>query len=360
MPDPTRGERGGPADARPELVVVCGAVRDAVRATGAAMRAPGTVVVAPDLRELGEGVVHRVVTDDSGSRTAVVELTHGCVSCTLREDLLPLLLSLAADRRTLRVVLLLDPGMEPEPVCEALAHLVAEGADGPVTDVLALRGVVAVLDAAHWLDDAGSDDALADRGRATTGDDDRTVAQIVVEHAEFADVLVLAGVEPGLRRPFHPQRLHEAFGVLLTGTVRVRGRLWVATQPGYALWLESAGGALQIGHAGRWLATADPQEWDAVDPERRAAAALRWDEQFGDREQQLVVLAHEAAPADLVAALDAALLTDEELALGEAVWRTWDDPFGTWHTDPCAEPGPDPATTADTADPTADRRRGTP
>lgn len=155
MPDPTRGERGGPADARPELVVVCGAVRDAVRATGAAMRAPGTVVVAPDLRELGEGVVHRVVTDDSGSRTAVVELTHGCVSCTLREDLLPLLLSLAADRRTLRVVLLLDPGMEPEPVCEALAHLVAEGADGPVTDVLALRGVVAVLDAAHWLDDAG-------------------------------------------------------------------------------------------------------------------------------------------------------------------------------------------------------------
>jgi G3E family GTPase len=52
------------------------------------------------------------------------------------------------------------------------------------------------------------------------------------------------------RRPFHPRRLHAAINTLLDGVVRARSRIWVATQPDTALWLESAGGALRIGHAG--------------------------------------------------------------------------------------------------------------
>jgi hypothetical protein len=86
------------------------------------------------------------------------------------------------------------------------------------------------------------------------------------------------------------------------------------------LWLESAGGALQIGPAGRWL-VADPGAWDDAGDERRAAAALCWDERWGDREQQLVVLVHDADPAGIVEALDAALLTDEELTLDVAAVR---------------------------------------
>ena len=73
----------------------------------------------------------------------------------------------------------------------------------------------------------------------------------------------------GHRRPFHPERLHAAFDVLLHGTIRVRGRVWVASQPEHVLWLESAGGALQIGVAGTWFA-ADPTAWDDADDERRA------------------------------------------------------------------------------------------
>jgi G3E family GTPase len=392
------------------LVLVCGVDRHAVLAAGEAMAAtdPGTALVVHDLRQLGEGVLTRSVRLPGDPwRTTAIELALGCVSCTLREDLLPLLLRLAADPTVGRVGLLLDPGMEPEPVCEALAHLVPEGADGPVTDVLEIAGVVAVLDGATWLDDAGSDEALADRELALTDDDDRTVAQIVVGHAEFADVLVVVGgaqpwdrvrrdavlarlapqarrldapsipdVTPllrelhpddrrgvpddphgpllrgqppltrdvgvsllhvGLRTPFHPQRLHEAFDVLLTGTVRVRGRVWVASRPDHALWIESAGGGLQIGMAGRWLASAGDEAWEAVDAERRASASLRWDERWGDREQQLVILVHDAEPADVIAALDLALLTEEELALGADAWRRFDDPFGMAHTDPCDE-----------------------
>jgi G3E family GTPase len=405
------------------LVIVCGVDRDAVLATGEAVATadPHTVLVAHDLRRLGEGVVTRAVRRDGRWTVSALELAHGCVSCTLREDLLPLLLALAADPDVERVVLLLDPGMEPEPVCEALAHVVPDDGAGPVTDVLEIVGVVAVLDGPTWLDDAGSEEALADRGLALTEDDDRTVAQIVVGHAEFADVLVVVGspdpwervrrdavlarlapqarrldvpgetqrsgarpgraaaagipdVTPvldelhpdarrgvaddphgpllrgqppltrdvgvsllhvGLRRPFHPQRLHEAFDVLLTGTVRVRGRVWVASRPEHALWIESAGGGLQIGMAGRWLA--DSLAWDDVDELRRASASLRWDDRWGDREQQLVVLVHDNDPAEIVAALDLALLTDDELAAGEAVWRAYPDPFGISHTDPCDE-----------------------
>lgn len=420
------------------LTLVCGADRAAAAAVAAALRGRRGVLVAHDLRGLGEGVVHRRVVDDDGAADTVLELAHGCVACTLREDLLPLLLRLARDEAVREVVLLLDPGMEPEAAAEALHALVPEGADGPVTEALTLRGVVAVIDAETWLDDAGGDDALVERGLGLTADDERTVAQMVVAQAEFADVLVVAGRCPtpwdrvrldavldrlapraerltvadppgsapevavelgaeivtrladprpgarrgvpedahapllrgqpplardagvsllhvGHRRPFHPERLHAAIDVLLHGTIRVRGRVWVASQPEHVLWLESAGGALQIGFAGRWLAAGGDSgdsgdsggsggsgdtggsgdSWDEVDDERRAAAALRWDDRFGDREQQLVVLVHDADPAGIVEALDAALLTDAELARGEAAWRRLPDPFEHRHVDPC-------------------------
>lgn len=399
-----------------DLTVVCGVDRMAAAGVAAALRARHTrtaVLVTHDMRALGEGVVRRRVVEDDGEHDAVLELAHACVSCTLREDLLPLLVRLARDPDVAHVVLLLDPGVEVEATCEALHGLVPEGLDRPVTDLFAMRGVVAVLDAATWLDDAGSDDALVERGLALTADDERTVAQIVVGQAEFADVLVVGGrcagawdrvrleavlarlaprarrvavvdgpgegpeaeidtllddlpgdarrgvpddahvsllrgqpplardagvslLHVGHRRPFHPERLHAAFDVLLHGTIRVRGRAWVASQPEHVLWLESAGGALQIGVAGTWFA-ADPTAWDDADDERRAAASLSWHERWGDREQQLVALVHDADPAGLVEALDAALLTDEELALGEAGWRRLPDPFEHRHTDPCPD-----------------------
>ncbi|MDD7940406.1 GTP-binding protein [Actinomycetospora lutea] len=398
------------------LTLVCGADRAAAAAVAAAVRPAGGVLVAHDLRGLGEGVVHRRVVDDEGAADTVLELAHGCVACTLREDLLPLLLRLAREPAVRHVVLLLDPGMEPDAAAGALHTLVPEGADGPVTDVLALRGVVGVIDAETWLEDAGGDHTLVERGLGLTGDDERSVAQVVVAQAEFADVLVVAGrcatpwdrvrldavldrlapraarltvadppggapeiaaelgadvvarladlgpdarrgvpedahapllrgqpplacdagvslLHVGHRRPFHPERLHAAVDVLLHGTIRARGRVWVASQPEHVLWLESAGGALQIGVAGTWLAAGG--SWADVDDERRAAAALRWDDRFGDREQQLVVLVHDADPAGIVEALDAALLTDAELARGQAAWRRFPDPFEHRHADPC-------------------------
>lgn len=137
------------------------------------------------------------------------------------------------------------------------------------------------------------------------------------------------------RRPFRPERLHEAIDVLLEGVVRARGRVWLATRPDAVLWLGSAGGGLEVGHAGEWLAAGDEDDWRAADPQRRAAADLRWHPRWGDRVQELAILVHDADPDRIDATLRGALLDDRELAAGEAAWRGLPDPLGRHHTDPC-------------------------
>ncbi|NMI00950.1 cobalamin biosynthesis protein CobW [Pseudonocardia sp. K10HN5] len=363
---------------------------------------PAVVVVHHDLREVDRGLLHRRLRDADSDTTTTLELAHGCVSCTLREDLLPTLRRLAGTVQ--RVVLHLDPVLEPEEVCWSLSHVLVDGQ--AVADVVDLRGVITTVHASGWLDDATSDETLAERGMTGLPDDERTVAQVAVGQAEFADLIVYTGSAEGwemartdavlarlspaalrlrlaeldervlltelpaearrgrpddvhapllrgrpplnpdcgvrlllfsARRPFHPERLHDAIDVLLDGVVRTRGRIWLATRPEAVLWLESAGGGLQIGYAGEWLAGQDARAWERVAPERRAMASLGWDPRFGDRAQDLVVLSHDADPDEIDVVLREALLTDAELAAGEAAWSALPDPFGWCHEDPCRD-----------------------
>jgi hypothetical protein len=128
----------------------------------------------------------------------------------------------------------------------------------------------------------------------------------------------------------------QAIDVLLEGVVYSRGRVWVATQPGEALWLESAGGGLRVASADTWLAAMTPEQRERVPAERRALAALKWDERFGDRDTSMVILTCGANPLEIDRTLQHALVTDDELA-HEASWATWEDPFGEFHEDPCDE-----------------------
>lgn len=391
-----------------------------VRAAAEALLEPGTVVVHHDLRTLGQGVLRRTVSTPDDARTTVLELAHGCVSCTLRQDLLPLLRRLHARADVARIVLQMDPALEPETLCWAITHVVVGGLpgspDAPARHDVRIEAVLTTIDAGTWLAEATGDAELAERGWAASPDDERTVAQLTVGQVEMADAVVVHGqaedawsaarlaavldrivpgaprgglwgvrallaavpassrrgrlddahapllrgeppldeecgvalVELNARRPFHPERLHHAVDVLLDGVVRARGRLWLATQPDVALWLESAGGGLQVGPAGPWLATlpADDAAWQQVDPQRRAMAALRWDPLAGDRDTALVALCHAADPQTVLAALREALVTDDELAAGQELWSTWDDPFAELHTDPCADADTDAADTS--------------
>ncbi|BDT95748.1 putative cobalamin synthesis protein [Nocardia sputorum] len=396
------------------------------RAAAVLGMAPGTVVVRHDLTQLREGIVHRTVRTATRETSAVLELAHGCVSCTLRTDLLPLLCTLARRDSVDRIVLALDPAFEAEAVCQAVEHVVVAGVhgrvDGPAGRDVRVEAVLTCLDAGAWLADATGDETLAERGLAAA-DDDRTVAQVAVGQVDFADAVIALGavtahtallgeaaaergklaavlarlipgapvawlgepssitpalvetlitrvpadsrrgrvfdahapllrgrppltsdygvelVEFAAARPFHPARLHEALDVLLDGVVTARGRVWLATQPDEVVWLESAGGGLRVGGAGRWLAAMPEAELSTVDPERRAMAALRWDERFGDRDISLSILVHDADPAEIREALHWALVEDDELRLVERAPERvalWEDPFGEWHADPCA------------------------
>jgi len=71
-----------------------------------------------------------------------------------------------------------------------------------------------------------------------------------------------------------------------------------------------------------------------VDPERRAFGDLRWEYRFGDRHTSMTILVCGADPADVLAALHGALLTDEEMNRPNG-WSAYDDPVGDWHTEPC-------------------------
>lgn len=388
---------------RVPLTLIAGVCTTAAAELADVFRArPGTAVVHHDLRQITEGVVRRRLSLGTRDEVSVLELAHGCVSCTLREDLLPLVRRLAARPGVRRIVVRLDEALEPEPVWHTF-ETVPVG-DRPVTDAVELDGVFTVLDRATWFGDATGDVTVAGHGLRAGPDNDRTLAQLVLAQVEFADVLVCAGApdpwtfartdavldrlaagaprlplrgldvdhafaaipassrrgeltdphgrllrgEPPLdrdagvstllfsaRRPFHPERLHTALDVLLDGVVRTRGRVWVASQPDAALWLESAGSGLSIEHAGPWLASPDGPAWENVSHERRAAASLRWDPRFGDRAQELMILTHRASSNEIAAALNHALLTDAELAAGPTQWATYHDPFGDGHTEPC-------------------------
>ncbi|WP_414731704.1 ribosome hibernation factor-recruiting GTPase MRF [Williamsia sp.] len=403
------------------LVIVTGFDRSASARTAHALAVPGTAVVQHDLSLIGEGTIVRTVSTigadgELDSRTTQNMLDHGCLSCAMREDVLPLLRMLHRRSNVDRIVLALDPALESEPMSAAIATVVVSGVpgqvDGPAGRDVEIEAVIGCVDEGTWLDDATGDVALAEVGRGTA-DDERTVAQLAVGHVEFADALVvhgraedgwagarlfavlkrlnpevpiimdlaqrpltphimgglIAAIGPGARRgritgphdpllrgqpplatdcgvtvvefesdrPFHPERLHEAIDVLLDGVVAARGRLWLATQPDEALWLESAGGGLRIATGGAWLAAMSDDQVALVDPERLAMASLRWHPLYGDRNSSIVAISHHADPAVIRRELGAALLTDDELADGQSGWDRFSDPFGRAHADPCID-----------------------
>ena len=151
------------SDRRTPVVLVPSLSRElGATVAGALLDRPGTVAVHHDVGRLGQGVVVRTVSGPGSAReTTVLELGHGCLSCTLRLDLLPLLRDLAGRDGVERVVLHLDPALEPEQVCWAVLHVLVDGV--VVADLVDLRGVISVVAMETCLDDARSDHHAAER-----------------------------------------------------------------------------------------------------------------------------------------------------------------------------------------------------
>ncbi|MFJ4439346.1 CobW family GTP-binding protein [Streptomyces sp. NPDC088923] len=346
---------------------------------------PGSVALHHDLRDALSGAVVREVRDASGTRaTGETPLVNDCACCALREDLVPELRRLADDGTTRLALVELWDSVEPRAMAEVVvAHAGESLRLGTVLTAVDPALVLACLGNGDDLAEAGL--AAASTDERTVGDtfarqleyprvlvlagqqeeydpDDLallaqlhptatrlplgspelrgllregfdTEAAAAAQHPAMA-LLPQEAHEAGIgtlvwrhRRPFHPGRLFEALEELCCAAVRSRGRFWLADRPDTLLHWDAAGGALCVEAAGPWLRGLPDAAWDLVPPLRRAAAALDWHPEHGDREQHLVFTSPDLDREGIAAVLASCLLTDAEMAGGTQAWKDFPASF---------------------------------
>jgi G3E family GTPase len=129
----------------------------------------------------------------SRAEEQLVEMTNGCICCTLREDLLREVARLAGEDR-FDYLLIESTGIsEPMPVAETFTFADEDGKS--LADVARLDTMVTLVDSEHFLREFGSEDALRDRGLELNESDERRIVDLLTEQIEFADVLVLNKID---------------------------------------------------------------------------------------------------------------------------------------------------------------------
>ena len=334
----------------------------------------------------------------------LVEMSNGCICCTLREDLLEEVTALALSGK-FDYLLIESTGIsEPLPVAATFEFRGENGAS--LGDITRIDTMVTVVDAANMLKDYSSSDFLSDRGESVGSEDDRTLVQLLVDQIEFADVIVLnkvsevsegqletvrailRGLNPDARvietdyadvpledvldtgrfdferahdhplwakelygfadhvpeteeygighfvyrarRPFDPVKLQALFNTPWPGVVRSKGFFWIATRPDWLGEISQAGALVQNEGMGRWWAAVPREQW----PDGSQFTAYLdgiWDEDFGDRRQEIVFIGIDMDEAALRAMLDACLVDPARDEAGRiAARRDLPDPFPAW------------------------------
>ena len=124
------------------------------------------------------------------SEEKLVELSNGCICCTLREDLLEEVNKLAREERFDYLVIESTGISEPLPVAETFTFADEDGIS--LSDVAKLDTMVTVVDAVNFLKDYEEANYLKDTGESLGDEDERSVADLLVDQIEFADVILLS------------------------------------------------------------------------------------------------------------------------------------------------------------------------
>lgn len=337
------------------------------------------------------------------SEEKLVEMSNGCICCTLREDLLEEVNKLAQDGRFDYLVIESTGISEPLPVAETFTFADEDGIS--LSDVADLDTMVTVVDAVNFLKDFDEAKYLQETGESLGEDDERSVSDLLIEQVEFADVILVSKTDlaeareierltailrtlntqakivpiangevnidevlstglfsfdkaqqaPGwlkemrgehipeteeygiasfayvARRPFHPEKFYqflhdtEQFGKL----IRSKGYFWLATRPRFAGHWSQAGGIAHFGFAGLFWKAVPKDNWP-TDAESLASIKENWEEPFGDMRQELVFIGQGLDQEEMTKALDACLLSEEDVLRGREYWTTLVDPFPVW------------------------------
>jgi len=123
----------------------------------------------------------------------LIEMSNGCICCTLREDLLIEIEKLTREGRFDAIIIESSGISEPLPVAETFTF---EQTDGSVLmNSARLDTMVTVVDAAQFMDTWQSAEKLTDRGLGVGDEDERTIVHLLTDQIEFADVILLSKVD---------------------------------------------------------------------------------------------------------------------------------------------------------------------
>ncbi|MEL6434746.1 MAG: GTP-binding protein [Pseudomonadota bacterium] len=147
-------------------------------------------VIVNDMSEVNiDADLVRADTELSRTDETLVEMSNGCICCTLREDLLHEVRQLATEKR-FDYLLIESTGIsEPLPVATTFDFRDEDGQS--LADVSRIDTMVTVVDAMNLPNDYASHDFLADRGEYLGEDDERTLVHLLTDQIEFADVIIL-------------------------------------------------------------------------------------------------------------------------------------------------------------------------
>ncbi len=148
-------------------------------------------VIVNDMSEVNidADLVREGGTNLSHTDETLVEMSNGCICCTLRDDLLDEVRRLAGEGRF--DYLLIESTGISEPLPVAATFDFRDEAGESLSDVSRLDTMVTVVDAVNLLNDYSSHDFLSDRGETMGEEDERTLVHLLTDQIEFADVVVL-------------------------------------------------------------------------------------------------------------------------------------------------------------------------
>ncbi len=148
-------------------------------------------VIVNDMSEIN--IDSAIVQNDvslNRSEEKLVEMSNGCICCTLREDLLEEVNNLAQEGRFDYLVIESTGISEPLPVAETFTFADEDGVS--LSDVADLDTMVTVVDGVNFLKDYDEAKYLQDTGESLGEEDERSVADLLVDQVEFADVLLVS------------------------------------------------------------------------------------------------------------------------------------------------------------------------
>ena len=152
-------------------------------------------VIVNDMSDVNidAALVEKGGADLSRTEEKLVEMSNGCICCTLREDLLEQVRQLSKEKRF--DYLLIESTGISEPLPVATTFDFRDENDQSLSDVSRLDTMVTVVDAANLIKNYSSTDFLKDKGEVAGEEDERTLVDLLVEQIEFANVILLNKVD---------------------------------------------------------------------------------------------------------------------------------------------------------------------